>query len=238
MIIQSVYGDECNVYTQPKLRESPSLIRRSVADFWTHEIPLTPVTERKQFLINHSAQKSVLHVGCVDWPVFNPDDNLHLSLSKTAASLDCLDPDLKGLEELKKYFPGGSYYSNANQIDREYHLVIVPEVIEHVNNIQLFLASLNQISFNEIIITGPYPKQSHFIRHSATQYTELVHPDHKIWVTPYTLVNMVEQYTGWELTNVYLWENAPSCGVRFIKPTTVSSEWIQELHERIQHNRK
>ena len=237
LFIGGIFCEECNVYTQPKLREAPSLIRRATPDFWHQEIPLTPVAERKEFLKSHSSHKIVLHVGCVDWPIFNSNDNLHLSISTVAASLDCLDPDLAGLQELQKHFSGGSYYSSATAIDRNkiYQLIIVPEVIEHVNNIQLFLQSLDQLQFHEIIITGPYPRPDLFVQHSDVLFTETIHPDHKIWVSPYTLVNMVEQYTDWELTNVYLWATTASCGVRFIKKQNLSLNRIQELRQHLEN---
>lgn len=225
-----------SVYVQPKLREGSSLIRRGVPDFWHQEIPLTPVPDRKDFLIAYSADKTVLHVGCVDWPVFDSNNNLHLSLSSIAATLDCLDPDSAGLVALQQYYPKGSYYSSTHAMphNHSYELVIVPEVIEHVTNIQLFLDSLDDIKFHEIIITGPYPRPDLFVQHSDNLYTETVHPDHKIWVSPYTLVNMVEQYTDWTLVNVYLWRETASCGVRFLKSTTnTPMSHIQELREKL-----
>lgn len=228
-----IYGD--SVYVQPKLREEPSLIRRGVPDFWHQEIPLTPVPERKVFLTSYSTNKAVLHVGCVDWPVFDPNNNLHLTIASVTDTLDCLDPDIKGLHELKQHYTKGFYFPSTKVIprNRTYELVIVPEVIEHVTNIQLFLASLDEINFHEIIITGPFPRPDLFVQHSETLYTETVHPDHKIWVSPYTLVNMVEQYTDWTLANVYLWKETASCGVRFIKPTNASTGRIQELREKL-----
>ena len=71
----------------------------------------------------------------------------------------------------------------------------MPEVIEHVDNVALFLQQLDQVK-GKLIITAPCAyKLSGNFREENGLYIETVHPDHNCWYSPYTLKNVINKYS-------------------------------------------
>jgi len=149
-----------------------------------------PLTSNPDFILNKFNNMKILHIGCVDSLYYNKDRNLHIQLSRITKSLFGYDIDINGLKQLEKDCPS-VYFSNFDDVlSQEYDLVLVPEVIEHVNNVESFMDNLFSIKTKEYFITAPYIGLFNSnIKHSGTRYKELVHPDHKCWHSPYTLLN-------------------------------------------------
>ena len=169
----------------------------------------------KQTLVGHSRievfarlckDKRVLHIGCADWPITSPDTSLHLGLQKYCAQLDGFDIHEEALAQLRP-FVHGALFSRLEDITAYYDLVLVPEVMEHVPNVQEFLAQLNKINTQKYVITVP-DAYSCFARHfdyvaDTEAFVEVVHPDHNCWYTPYTLSNVIRKYTSWQLDGMW-----------------------------------
>ena len=124
----------------------------------------------------------------------------------------------------------GRYYHSASDIKGDYDIIIVPETIEHVANIQLFLQELDGIDFSKIMITAPcligwgncfnyrdYDGLRSGLLKNHDDYFEEVHPDHKAWFTPYTLANCVEQFTPWRIEDIMFLESKRMTAVRCAK---------------------
>jgi 2-polyprenyl-3-methyl-5-hydroxy-6-metoxy-1,4-benzoquinol methylase len=88
--------------------------------------------------------------------------------------------------------------------DKKYDVIIIPEVIEHINNVQDFLLQFNNI-LNEngiIYISGPNAfcqnnlEQTTRNKNNVNKFFELVHPDHNCWYSPYTLQNTIKKCYG------------------------------------------
>jgi len=160
--------------------------------------------------------KTALHIGCVDAPIFSPNHSLHLQLEPFCCSLDGLDVDAKGLEELKIHCAKpSSMYSEVSAIpkNKHYDFILCPETLEHVPNVQLFLNEIDKINFKSIILTAPnafmsFPSK----RFNGSSYgingnyTEIIHPDHNAWYSPYTLRNVILKYTPWKIKELGLLE--------------------------------
>ncbi len=194
------------------------IVRGLDKQFYLQRMTVIDVPRRLPHIRALCAGKKVLHVGCTDHPVFNPEHNLHIQIGDVCAELDGLDTDTAGLEVLSRYV-NGRYFSKVSEIEDEYDLVLVPETIEHVSGIGEFLGSLSQIKFRDIFITAPcllgwmdcfnyktyHGRRAGLLSHE-TDYIEEVHPDHKAWFTPYTLANCVEQYSDWRIGQVMFLE--------------------------------
>ena len=98
-----------------------------------HEVDITEVGDRRTLFAERCAGKSVLHVGCCDVPIFNPDTSLHLFLSQHTDRLDGLDVSQEGIEVLRTYVDG-AYMTEPSAVNREYDVVLVPEVLEHTRD--------------------------------------------------------------------------------------------------------
>ena len=157
--------------------------------------------DRLDFFRPYLENKRVLHVGFVDWPITRKHKSLHLTIAPWCAKLDGIDVHAEKAEHLR--VPNGNLYFDWSQVDREYDTILVPEVIEHVDNIRGFFESLNQVA-GTLIVTAPdaYLLNSrHFnvVKHKLTEdpneFIEIVHPDHNCWYSPYTLKNTIDKFS-------------------------------------------
>jgi mannosyltransferase OCH1-like enzyme len=144
------------------------------------------------------AGKRVLHVGCADWPITDPNNSLHVALEAHCAALDGLDPHAEALEQLRPHVSGG-LFTDFSQATGQYDLVLAPEVMEHVPNVAEFLAQLEAVDAGMYLISVPDAFQCrghHFDYVAETEtFVEVVHPDHNVWYTPYTFSNTIAKYS-------------------------------------------
>jgi 2-polyprenyl-3-methyl-5-hydroxy-6-metoxy-1,4-benzoquinol methylase len=152
------------------------------------------------------AGRRVLHVGCVDWPITDVRSSLHLQLQPHCAKLDGFDIHEEAFEHLRPHVTG-QLHSNWAEVTGEYDIVLVPEVMEHVPDVQGFLQQLNQVNAPHFVITVPDAyscMQRHFdYAAQAETFVEVVHPDHNCWYTPYTFANVVRKYTDWRIDGMW-----------------------------------
>lgn len=149
--------------------------------------------------------KRVLHVGCVDWPITDLRNSLHLQLD-SICELDGFDIHDEAFEQMRPHLRG-RLYSRWEDVRERYDLVLVPEVLEHVPDVQGFLGQLDAVGAAQYVITVP-DAYSCFQRHfdyckGVQTFVEVVHPDHNCWYTPYTLANVLRKYTPWELQGMW-----------------------------------
>ena len=152
------------------------------------------------------AGKRVLHVGCADWPITNPKTSLHLALEPVCAALDGVDPHAEALEQLRPHAKG-QLFENLEEATGSYDVVLVPEVMEHVADVELFLKRLEAIDARTFLVSVPDAFQCrnrHFDYLSGEQtFVEVVHPDHNAWYTPYTFANTIRKYSGFTVEKMW-----------------------------------
>lgn len=137
--------------------------------------------------------KKVLHVGYSDWPKIKLHKSLHLQIAPLCERLDGLD--YHAAEVLR--VPNGELYSSWDQISDVYDTILIPEVIEHVGNVQSFLQQVDQFQ-GVVIITAPDAyllHQTNFKELDDGKFYELVHADHNCWYSPFTLSNTINKYS-------------------------------------------
>lgn len=175
--------------------------------FWIQKVATSTVNDRVVFFEEIANQKTLLHLGCNDWPIFNPNYNLHIKLAKKAKSIHGFDIDLEGIEELKRYVEQ-PYFSDFDQLKgNKYDVCLVPETIEHVDNVRLFLEGLSTVDADVFYITAPNCfSKNHINRnfYGKDEFIEVNHPDHNCWYSPYTLKNQIEKYSNLKVEEVIL----------------------------------
>lgn len=167
------------------------------------------------------AGRRVLHMGCADWPITDPKNSLHLALEPHCAKLDGFDIQAEALAGLAPHVKG-RLYSRLEDVTDEYDLILVPEVMEHVPDVEGFLRQLHALKAPHIVITVPDAYQCHqrhfeYVAGSET-FVEVVHPDHNCWYTPYTLSNVIAKYTPWQIDGIWFF-NGISLLVMATKPS-------------------
>lgn len=181
-----------------------------VDPFWIQKLEVFRTPQRLDLFKRFCDGRKVLHIGCTDHPIFDPKHNLHLQLSKFCSELHGLDVDKEGLSVLKRHFDA-PYFSDFSQIENEvYDVVLVPETIEHVDNVEIFLKQINEIKADTFIISGPNCFHQFFkngYEKNSNVWIEGIHPDHNCWYSPYTLKNSIEKYTKFGVNEVHLCNN-------------------------------
>lgn len=170
--------------------------------YWIQKLAVKRINNRLDYFFPMCKDKSVLHFGCTDYPIFNAESNLHIQLNVIAKELHGFDIDLDGIEVLKNYV-AQPYFSKYEDVkDKHYDVCLIPETIEHVDNVKEFLGNLKFINADVFIITAPNCfVQEHYDRNSYENgvYTEIIHPDHNCWYSPFTLKNVIEKYSPLEV---------------------------------------
>lgn len=174
------------------------------------------IPDRKTLFLELCKNKKVLHVGCTDHPFQNYMTGLHWYLYNNGVqNLDGMDVDIEGLSFLKNVVPG-NYYSDLKEIKDEYDIILVPETIEHVANIQIFVQELSNLNFKKMLITAPcffLEMKNNEFGMIGNDYYEIVHPDHKMWFTPYTLKNCITQFSNLSIEDNFILENGHMVGI-------------------------
>ena len=179
-------------------------------DYWIQRLNVKRIHDREVVFKPFLENKNVLHIGCTDYPIFNPKNNLHIKISNYTKTLHGMDVDKEGLNELNNHFKG-TYFTDINQsYNFDYDTVLVPETIEHVENIGTFLKEISKVNAENFIITGPNAFHTYFpnkLDEESSIFTEAIHPDHNCWFSPYTLKNVIEKYSGLIVKQLYLCNN-------------------------------
>lgn len=193
--------------------------------------------DRKSYTIEFCKGKKVLHIGCVDTGRFEQTDEtlkdgrflfLHSQIAKVAEYLVGIDIDLKGVQWLKD--AGYEAYRIDIEHDQEplwrilkdVDTIIMPEVLEHLDNPGLALGNLRASGFDgDILITTPNAF-SRAVAIGIEQGVEIVHEDHNFWFSPTTLKSLLNKY-GFQIKEMllYFWPTDDPIGreLREILPT-------------------
>lgn len=157
-------------------------------DFFTQELKVGRVEDHSWLFCQHLCEgRKVLHVGCTDYPIFNPEGNLHIEMGKYAKELHGVDPN--GTEELSKRY-NGKYFKRLHEADSYYDVILVPNVLEHVKDAGLFIQDLFEVKFRTLFVLVPDYSISKQATYDNGIFAERIHPDHYAWYSPYTLLNL------------------------------------------------
>lgn len=202
------------------------MIYEKTDNFYNQKIYLTNIRDHRfEFFSDLCRNKKVMHVGCADAMVFNTDSNLHIHLSKlNNTTVHGLDIDVETINKLAEVCPG-KYFTSYDQIKENYDIVLIPEVMEHVPNVNLFLKDVFSISSKEYLFTVPSMKVAQVFC-DDTFTLEMVHPDHKYWFSPYTLYSTMKSFSNDYNIQMYYLENKSQIGIRLWTKTNDEQEVI------------
>jgi 2-polyprenyl-3-methyl-5-hydroxy-6-metoxy-1,4-benzoquinol methylase len=158
----------------------------------------TPVVlDRLGYLSEMARGKSVLHIGCTDYPIteqrIERGQLLHARLQQTAADLLGIDISTEGLEVLRKKGYSNVVEMDAEEMnfDRKFDLVIAGDTLEHMSNPGRFVQSAAKVLApnGELIIAVPSAFSFNVLRFWF-QKVELTHKDHIAFHSPKTLAEL------------------------------------------------
>ncbi len=159
--------------------------------------------DRKSLIINHCKQKNVLHLGATAAPKteLNIKNNslLHSAISEISKKTIGMDFDQSMIDIAKKYGINNIYLGNVEKYEDypklNFDVIVAGEIFEHLNNPGLAVESIARISDKntEIIVTVPNAYSIKSIFRSFLGY-EFIHPDHVLFHSPATLVELFRRY--------------------------------------------
>jgi 2-polyprenyl-3-methyl-5-hydroxy-6-metoxy-1,4-benzoquinol methylase len=175
-------------------------------NFWCQEVKAERVQHRMRLFNELLNGKRSLHVGCADWPLYDPATNLHCALLREGHAVDGYDQRSEALVEMNKEcsrWLSGRLYDDLAQVGT-YQCVLVPETIEHTENAGMFLQSMDDVlePGGMLVLTAPNALSSRIVNYfnwAGDDYTEIVHPDHNCWYSVYTLTNLVRKVLGYTI---------------------------------------
>ncbi|MCB2230989.1 glycosyltransferase [bacterium] len=196
-------------------------------------------SNRKAFTIEFCRGKRVLHVGCVDAGIMESriksNNFLHYHISQVAEKLIGVDIEEGGLKRLAD--EGYEVYRLDLECDTELlselasqvDVIVIPEVIEHLNNVGAALDNLRACGFEgDILISTPNAFSLRVIRLLGNG-VELVHPDHNYYYSPTTLKTLLGKH-GFDLQRLvmYYWPTDDEIGRELHKIVTTSCPYYAE----------
>ena len=194
---------------------TPTPLFRSIEHLTAHQIPDPPtpfcnilpdlpIVDRENLLITLCTDKSVLHLGCSNYPFTEKKlasgTLLHAKLNKIASRCHGVDCEASSLSILKKAFPSASFFhGNVEKLDElvpwdEYNIIVAGEILEHLNNPGLFLKAAAVVlgSRGTLVITVPncFARYPYLL---ISRGIEFVNQDHNYWFSYQTLSNLLRK---------------------------------------------
>lgn len=178
------------------------------------------LVQRLDVIRSFCKDKSVLHLGCTNYPyteeAINNDMLLHFELSKITTRLCGLDADKTGLDILRKHGTDDLYEADLEKLDavplnETFDVIIAGEMIEHLNNPGLFLEGIKRFMTKDtsLVLTtiNAYCAMRYaiyFLR-GKKGANEPVHPDHVAYYSYKTLKLIIERH-GLSMDEFYFYD--------------------------------
>jgi SAM-dependent methyltransferase len=167
------------------------------------------LVQRLDLIKAMAAGKSVLHLGCTNWPytaeALEGDMLLHTELAKTASELYGFDYDQEGIDVLRGRGMTNLYRADLEKLedvglDRTFDVIIAGEMIEHLNNPGMFLNGIKRFmnpSTQLVVTTVNAYCGMRFLVYGLRGNggsAEPVHPDHIAYFSYSTLKLLLERH--------------------------------------------
>ena len=204
-------------FNQNIIKVSPLIENKEINFFQPLERTIELSSNRKKFTVDFCRGKRVLHIGCVDAGIMNTrikgNGLLHYQINKVATKLIGADIEENGL----KYLAGeGFEVYNLNietdltllkKLTQQVDIIVMPEVIEHLNNVGKALENIKSCEFKgDILISTPNAFSFRAYKMLA-KCIEMVHPDHNYYFSPVTLKTLFKKH-GFNMQRLimYYWK--------------------------------
>ena len=182
------------------------------------KLPKVPIANgRQDVILKKCANKSVLHLGCVDSRLvldrFNRGELMHQKLSNVASELWGIDIDSEGISYLGSKGFDNLIADDICELDsievlqkQSFDVIVASEIIEHLENPGLFLDSVKSLMVpekTELIVTIPNAFRIDTLIW-LFRGIEYVHPDHNYWFSYHTATNLLRK-NNFEISDIYVY---------------------------------
>ena len=125
---------------------------------WFRKVKRAPIRRKDAVILQYCTNRLILDVGCVGQDrSYESKDWLHQKIKKTAGRIVGVDVDQAGLEQLKKKGYEVVDTSGLEDLNLKFDVVLMADVIEHVDNPVDLIKSYSRYLNNEglMLITTP-----------------------------------------------------------------------------------
>ena len=179
----------------------------------THRISPLPPTERREYILDHCRGRSVLHVGCTNFPntlaKIQTGTLLHGKLKEVTRVLHGVDVDAEGIELLTCSGFRDVFVLDVRRLNGEhpgllptYDVVVLGDVIEHVGDPETSLAraASRLRRGGDLIVSVPNAFYLFGILCMIVR-RDLTSPDHVAWYSQASLVEILRR-VGFEVAEI------------------------------------
>jgi 2-polyprenyl-3-methyl-5-hydroxy-6-metoxy-1,4-benzoquinol methylase len=174
------------------------------------DLPKKGIRSRYDLFREHMQNKSVLHIGCTDWPYtkekIRNNGLLHQYLVDITGELYGIDTSVEGISVMQQSGITNILFSDIYNLHNEeellsksFDILLISEVVEHLTNPGLALESVRSYILTtkpgcEVILTVPnyHNLGKYFLL--GLRNKEVVHPDHNFYFSYRTFRTLLERY--------------------------------------------
>jgi hypothetical protein len=203
---------------------------------------------RDEAIINLCRNKKVVHIGCTDWPnqeeLMSNETLLHQKLFNIVEKVVGIDIDEDGISAYRSMYPNEEFFVGdvaasdglrKNLGKRELDLILIPDVIEHIEDGRRFLLGVREIALHtsaQVVLTTPnaFSLKTFLPVFVNLDYT---HPDHCALHNEFTLKHLIES-AGFEIASISYYQR--SIEVRYGKILSIlvkPIDWIARIIPRL-----
>jgi len=182
----------------------------SVKKHWFKKIKDTNKAFKKDEIVKKlSNSKDVLDVGCVGQDIDYANPNwIHTQVKYVAKSLIGVDINREGLEDIKSMGYEAYHYDELDS-DKKFDIILMLDVIEHVNNPVQFINDYKKFlqEDGKIIVTTPNSNRAiNFINiFFRNEYS--LNYEHTFWFCPKTFLEVINRVDELEVSEFYWLED-------------------------------
>jgi len=197
--------------------------------FMVHRIPDTRlIGDRAGFIARACENRSVLHLGCAEWPTtaesLRDGTLLHLAVASAARRALGVDLSEEGLAILRASgFRDVVRWDveklSELELDRPVDVIVAGEILEHLSNPGLCLAGAAQIMKQAgaiLILSVPNAFSLRHFLPLLLRRTELVMPDHTAYYSITTLSELLGRY-GLRIREIHMCMNGAGKSSRIVR---------------------
>lgn len=177
------------------------------------------IVDREKKILKLCKSKSVLHLGCADYP-FSVEQHregnlLHEKLFKIAKNVFGIDFSQEGIDFLKSLGYENLLVGNVEELDKlnlieKYDVIVAGELLEHLSNVGKFYENISCVMDNDSILIVTVPN-AHSIKSFIRVLfgNELIHSDHVYYFSPATIEHICKRY-DYELLAYFYYLSEPN----------------------------
>ena len=154
------------------------------------------IVDKKTIILGLCKDKTVLDVGCVgqDYSYNNPQW-LHNQIRKVSSHVDGVDIVQEGIDLLKQEGFSIFHANELSKLNKKYDIILMSDVIEHVNDPVHFLEYYAEYLGNngQILITTPNANGIRNFSSIIVRNDYSLNPEHTFWFCPKTITEVTKR---------------------------------------------